>query len=65
MKEDIEIYKVMLELCEDENKDLNFEIRTLRTVITAVKGYNTLLERKNRELVKEYDNLTSVEKRLN
>lgn len=65
MKEDIEIYKVMLELCEDENKDLNFEINTLRTVITALKGYNTLLERKNRELVKEYDNLTQIERRLN
>lgn len=65
MKEDIEIYKVMLELCEDENKDLNDEIRTLRTVVSALKGYNSLLERKNRELVKEYDNLTSVEKRLN
>ena len=65
MKEDIEIYKVMLELCEDENKDLNFEISTLRTVITALKGYNTLLERKNRELVKEYDNLTQIERRLN
>ena len=65
MKEDIEIYKVMLELCEDENKELTDEIRTLRTLISALKGYNTLLERKNRELVKEYDNLTSVEKRLN
>ena len=65
MKEDIEIYKVMLELCEDENKDLNDEIIILKQVITALKGYNTLLMRKNRELVKEYDNLTSIDNRLN
>ena len=65
MKEDIEIYKVMLELCEDENKDLNDEINVLNHVITALKGYNTLLMRKNRELVKEYDNLTSIDNRLN
>lgn len=65
MKEDIEIYKVMLELCEDENKELTEEIRTLRTLISALKGYNTFLERKNKDLVLEYDNLTSIEKRLN
>jgi hypothetical protein len=65
MKEDIEIYKVMLELCEDENKDLNSEIIILKQVITALKGYNTLLETKNRELLKEYDNLTSISNRLN
>ena len=65
MKEDIEIYKVMLELCEDENKDLNDEITILKQVITALKGYNTLLERKNRELVNEYDNLTTLNNRLN
>lgn len=65
MYEDIEIYKVMLELCEDENKDLKNEINTLRLVVSALKGYNTLLERKNRELVKEYDNLTTIDNRLN
>jgi hypothetical protein len=65
MKEDIEIYKVMLELCEDENKELTEEIRTLRTLVSALKRYNTFLERKNKDLVLEYDNLTSIEKRLN
>lgn len=65
MKEDIEIYKVMLELCEDENKELTEEIRTLRTLVSALKGYNTFLERKNKDLVLEYDNLTQIEKRLN
>jgi hypothetical protein len=65
MKEDIEIYKVMLELCEDENKELTEEIRTLRTLVSALKGYNTFLERKNKDLVLEYDNLTAIEKRLN
>jgi hypothetical protein len=65
MKEDIEIYKVMLELAEDENKELTEEITTLRTLISALKGYNTFLERKNKDLVLEYDNLTSIDKRLN
>ena len=65
MKEDIEIYKVMLELAEDENKELTEEIITLQTLVSALKGYNTLLMRKNRELVKEYDNLTSIDNRLN
>ena len=55
----------MLELCEDENKELTEEISTLRTLVSALKGYNTFLERKNKDLVLEYDNLTSIEKRLN
>lgn len=55
----------MLELAEDENNELNDEINTLRTLVTALKGYNTFLERKNKDLVLEYDNLTSIEKRLN
>ena len=65
MKEDIEIYKVMLELAEDENKELTEEIITLQTLVSALKGYNTFLERKNKELLKEYDNLTSIDKRYN
>lgn len=65
MKDELELYKVMLELAEDENTELNDEINTLRTLITALKGYNTFLERKNKDLVLEYDNLTSIEKRLN
>lgn len=65
MKDELELYKVMLELAEDENNELNDEINTLRTLVTALKGYNTFLERKNKDLVLEYDNLTSIEKRLN
>lgn len=65
MKDELELYKVMLELAEDENTELNDEINTLRTLVTALKGYNTFLERKNKDLVLEYDNLTSIEKRLN
>ena len=65
MKDELELYKVMLELAEDENTELNEEITTLRTLISALKGYNTFLERKNKDLVLEYDNLTSIDKRLN
>jgi hypothetical protein len=65
MKEDIEIYKVMLELAEDENNELTEEIITLQTLVSALKGYNTFLEKKNKELLKEYDNLTSIDKRYN
>lgn len=65
MKEDVEIYKVMLELAEDENVELMEENQRLKTLVGALKGYNTFLEKKNKELVLEYDNLTAIEKRLN
>lgn len=65
MKDELEIYKVMLELAEDENRELNDEISSLQTLVTALKGYNSFLEKKNKDLVLEYDNLTSIEKRLN
>ncbi len=55
----------MLELAEDENKELTEEIITLQTLLSALKGYNTFLEKKNKELLKEYDNLTSIDKRYN
>lgn len=65
MREDVEIYKVMLELAEDENVELMEENQRLKTLVEALKGYNTFLEKKNKELVLEYDNLTAIEKRLN
>ena len=65
MKEDIEIYKVMLELAEDENEELKEENKRLRTLVSALKGWSSFLEDKNKDLVLEYDNLTSIEKRLN
>ena len=55
----------MLELAEDENNELTEEIITLQTLVSALKGYNTFLERKNKELLNEYDNLTSIDKRYN
>lgn len=62
---DKDILELMLELAEDENKELKEENHRLRTLIGAFKGYNTFLERKNKDLVKEYDNLTDINRRLN
>ena len=55
---DIQILEIMLELCEDENKDLKAEIDTLYT-------YIEYLEKKNRNLVKEYNDLIDIKKRYN
>lgn len=65
MKEDVEIYKVMLELAEDENEELKEENLRLRTLVSALKGWSSYLENKNKDLVLEYDNLTAIEKRYN
>lgn len=65
MKDDLDLYKIMLELAEDENKELKDEIEALKNVIQAIKIYNSILEKKNKELVLEYDNLTQIDKRLN
>lgn len=58
MNEDIILYEVMLELAEEENKDLKAEIDSLY-------GYIQYLHDKNKDLVKEYNNLLQIEKRLN
>jgi hypothetical protein len=55
---DIQILEIMLELCEDENKDLKAEIDTLY-------NYIDYLEKKNRNLVKEYNDLVDIKKRYN
>lgn len=55
---DIQILEIMLELCEDENKDLKDEIDTLY-------NYIHYLERKNRNLVNEYNDLVDIKKRYN
>jgi predicted RNase H-like nuclease (RuvC/YqgF family) len=55
---DIQILEIMLELCEDENKDLKAEIDTLYDYI----GY---LEKKNSNLIKEYNHLIDIKKRYN
>jgi hypothetical protein len=58
MNEDMAILEVMLELCEDENKDLKAEIETLYNYI----GY---LQQKNKDLHDEFVNLIRLDKRLN
>ena len=58
MNEDIAVYEVMLELCEEENGDLKAEIDSLY-------GYIEYLQHKNKDLVKEYNNLLQIERRLN
>jgi len=58
MNEDIAVYEVMLELCEEENEDLKHENDSLY-------GYIQYLQDKNRELYEEYYNLLDVNKRLN
>ena len=58
MNEDIAIYEVMLELCEDENEDLKKEI-------SMQYAYINYLEHKNKELYKEYNNLLNPDNRTN
>lgn len=62
---DKEILEIMLELAEDENRDLREEIDTLKTLLNAYKGYNRFLEDKNKDFIIEWDNLTNIKKRLN
>lgn len=58
MNENTAILEVMLELAEDENSELKAEN-------DALWNYVQYLQRKNRELMLEYDNLTAIDKRLN
>lgn len=58
MNKEINIYEIMLELSEEENSDLKEENE-------ALWNYINYLNRRNAELVLEYDNLTSIKKRLN
>jgi hypothetical protein len=58
MNENTAILEVMLELAEDENKELREENDNLW-------NYITYLQNKNKELMLEYDNLTAIDKRLN
>jgi hypothetical protein len=58
MSEDTAILEVMLELAEEENSELKAEN-------DALWNYILYLQNKNKELVLEYDNLTSINKRLN
>jgi hypothetical protein len=58
MNENTAILEVMLELAEDENSELKAEN-------DALWNYVQYLQRKNRELMLEYDNLTTIDKRLN
>ena len=58
MNEDIAVYEVMLELCEEENT----ELRSENEYLSALTKY---LEYKNKELYIEYNNLLDTNKRLN
>jgi len=58
MNEDIAVYEVMLELAEEENSELKAEN-------DAMWNYIMYLQNKNKELLIEYDNLTSINNRLN
>lgn len=58
MNENTAIYEIMLELAEEENSELKAEN-------DAMWEYIMYLQKKNKELVTEYDNLTAINKRLN
>ena len=58
MNEDTILYEVMLELCEQENEDLKYEMDSLY-------GYIQYLHDKNKELYTEYNNLLNPDNRLN
>jgi hypothetical protein len=58
MDENTAILEVMLELAEDENSELKEENDNLW-------DYIMYLQNKNKQLMEEYDNLTSINKRLN
>jgi predicted RNase H-like nuclease (RuvC/YqgF family) len=58
MDENTAILEVMLELAEDENSELKAENDNLW-------DYIMYLQNKNKQLMEEYDNLTSINKRLN
>jgi predicted RNase H-like nuclease (RuvC/YqgF family) len=58
MNENTTILEVMLELAEEENSELKAEN-------DAMWDYIMYLQKKNKQLMEEYDNLTSIDKRLN
>jgi predicted RNase H-like nuclease (RuvC/YqgF family) len=58
MNQNTAILEVMLELAEDENSELKAENDNLW-------DYIMYLQNKNKQLMEEYDNLTSINKRLN
>jgi hypothetical protein len=58
MNEDTILLEVMLELAEEENSELKAEN-------DAMWDYIMYLQKKNKDLLLEYDNLTAINKRLN
>ena len=65
MNEEVELYKVMLELAEDENDALYVEINTLQTLVDTLILRNKQLEKRNEKAVLAHNNLLEIEKRLN
>ena len=58
MSEDTAILEIMLELAEDENEDLKLEN-------DALWNYVQYLQKKNNELLKEYNYLLNPDNRKN
>lgn len=58
MNKEINIYEIMLELAEEENSDLKEENE-------AMWNYINHLQKKNEELIKEYNNLLNPDNRKN
>ena len=58
MDKDINIYEIMLELAEEENKDLKNENDVLY-------GYAQYLKDQNEDLKKEIQNLLDIKRRRN
>ena len=58
MTEDIKLYEIMLELAEEENKDLKNENDVLY-------GYAQYLKAQNEDLKRQIENLLDIRKRRN
>lgn len=58
MNEDVSIFEIMLELAEEENKDLKETNEYLDALVTVLK-------KENKDLIMQYNALIDINKRLN
>lgn len=58
MNEDVSIFEIMLELAEEENKDLKEANEYLDALVTVLK-------KENKDLIMQYNALIDINKRLN
>ena len=65
MREDTAILEVMLELCEEENKELRDENTYLQTLVKYLEYQNKVLKQKNNDLILEYNGLVDIKMRYN